>query len=208
VGDAVKRRSRRTSREYAKLKGILEKAWEVNITKAYIRNDEASRWIRNARYTETSRNNLDGSVEIDTDCHIEFGNNIYINIKYPAWNVSSSIFYADIRNWKETRNSCKAESYVIDIATPCIVCSTSLVCPISLFLGGNFFPPAFELPDCGLVHHDVTQTRDYHNKWQWEAHPSRLFFIIYCDPFLTSRKPFTNSFNLFPGLLFISVFIC
>jgi hypothetical protein len=33
------------------------------------------------------------------------------------------------------------------------------------------------------------------------------FFAAYCDPLLASRKPFTNSFNLFPGLLFISAFI-
>jgi hypothetical protein len=35
-----------------------------------------------------------------------------------------------------------------------------------------------------------------------------LFFAVHCSPFLTSRKPFTNSFNLFLGLLFISTLIC
>lgn len=78
--------------------------------------------------------------------------------------MSLPVYYKLRLELKETRNSCKADRYVIDIATPCIVCRISLVCPISLFWERKFFPPAFELPDCGLVHHDVTQTRDYHNK--------------------------------------------
>jgi hypothetical protein len=120
--------------------------------------------------------------------------------------------YSMLKLGTEERHGTVVKQIVILSTSPHLalyVVSASFV--LALFFGGGERippPPAFELPDCGLVHHDVTQTRDYHNKWQWEANPSRLFFIIYCDPFLTSRKPFTNSFNLFPGLPFISVFIC
>jgi hypothetical protein len=38
VGDTVKRRSRRITREYVDWKGIREKTGEVNITKVYIKN--------------------------------------------------------------------------------------------------------------------------------------------------------------------------
>jgi hypothetical protein len=86
-------------------------------------------------------------------------------VRYSRTFRTRAVLYAGIRNWKGAWNSGKVSRLAIDIATPCTVRGIKLFVPV-LFRGKGIppAPPAFELPGFATVHHDVKQTRAYHNK--------------------------------------------